>query len=248
MPVMFDAGSGRLRLDTDSFGALSDWVSGREPAAAALAPLRDAGVIVRGRPHDLLMPGLIAVGEPLCTVEISIEDADHHVESGRGWVSDDAAALLLDLPGGLHEFVTVHPSFLPAALARVVRLGPRPRVANVPLQVRNALLDRLLSPDESVRSTAVEELVAEIPAAERELTTAAAQALGSGLRHRWRVRIEWTSPDGSPGGRGVRVLDTEAGLWLTEPAVGVSVAWPTTPSAVWRTLISLLPRETDLPS
>jgi hypothetical protein len=194
------------------------------------------------------MPGLIAVGEPLCTVEISIEDADRGVESGRGWVSDDAAALLLELPGGLHEFVTVHPSFLPAALARIVRLGPRPRVATVPLQVRNALLDQLLSPDESIRSVAVEELIAEIPAAERELTVAAAEALGSGPRHRWHVRIEWTAPDGSLGGRGVRVLDTAAGLWLTEPTVGVSVAWPATPTAVWRTLISLLPGEADIPS
>jgi hypothetical protein len=248
MPVMFDAASGRLRLDADSFGTLSDWVSGREPAAAALAPLREAGVIVRGRPHDLLMPGLIAVGEPLCTVDISIEDADRNVESGRGWVSDDAAALLLELPGELHEFVTVHPSFLPAALARIVRLGPRPRVATMPLQVRNALLDELLSPDESVRSAAVEALIAEVPAAERELTVEAARALGSGLRHRWRVRMEWTAPDGSPGGRGVRVLDTESGLWLTEPTVGVSVVWPSSPSAVWRTLISLLPGEADIPS
>ncbi|WP_163508627.1 hypothetical protein [Fodinicola acaciae] len=248
MPVLFDATSGRLRLDAGSFDVLSGWVTGHDTTPAALEPLRAAGVIVRGRPHELLMPGLVAVGEPLCTVEITIEDAGRNVESGRGWVCDDAAALLLDLPDELHEFVTVHPTFLPAALARVVRLGPRPRTATMPLQVRNTLLDELLSADESVRATAVDALIAETPEGERELTAEAARALGSGLSHRWRVRIEWTAPDGSPGGRGIRVLDTAAGLWITEPTVGVSVVWPTTPSAVWRTLISLMPTEADIPS
>ncbi|GAA1667865.1 hypothetical protein GCM10009765_16530 [Fodinicola feengrottensis] len=243
MPVLFDAESGRLRLDDDSFETLSQWAHG-QPTAGDVAPLRQAGVIDRGRPHEKLLPGLLAVSEPVCTVEITVEG--EKLETGRGWVCAEAAALLLDLPGGLKEFVTVHPSFLPAALARIVRLGPRPRISALPLQIPHSTLDQLLSPEPEVRSSTVEKLIVDAPAGEREPTAAAATALGSGLRQQWRVRVEWAGPDGSPGGRGVRVLDTEAGLWLMEPSVGLAVIWPTTPTAIWRALVCLLPQDNEI--
>ncbi|WP_163573223.1 hypothetical protein [Fodinicola feengrottensis] len=211
MPVLFDAESGRLRLDDDSFETLSQWAHG-QPTAGDVAPLRQAGVIDRSRrPHEKLLPGLLAVSEPVCTVEITVEG--EKLETGRGWVCAEAAALLLDLPGGLKEFVTVHPSFLPAALARIVRLGPRPRISALPLQIPHSTLDQLLSPEPEVRSSTVEKLIVDAPAGEREPTAAAATALGSGLRQQWRVRVEGPARTALPAAAAY-------GCWTPRPASG----------------------------
>ncbi|WP_279582987.1 hypothetical protein [Fodinicola feengrottensis] len=42
------------------------------------------------------------------------------------------------------------------------------------------------------------------------------------------------------------MLDTEAGLWLMEPSVGLAVIWPTTPTAIWRALVCLLPQDNEI--
>jgi hypothetical protein len=118
--VHFDTDTGRLRLDQDAFQTLAAWAGGRSRKDPGLDDLRAAGVVRRGTPHPALVPGLDAVAHPVCRLSLTMRDGAGRVESGEGWVNGGAAALLLDLPDGLREFVAVHPTFLPAALARIV--------------------------------------------------------------------------------------------------------------------------------
>lgn len=63
---------------------------------------------------------------------------------------------------------------------------------------------------------------------------------------RWTATATWSRPDG-PSGRQVDVLDhSPVGLWLLEPAADRTVAWPTTPTMVWRALCTLLPSDDEL--
>ena len=238
MTVQFDAATGRLRLPRDEFDALATLVRGGDVDNARLAELRSAGAVRGRQPHPVLVPVLGAVAEPVCGLRLELVDDQRRTEQGEGWVAGDAAALLLESPeAGQCELVAVHPMFLPAAIARIVRLGPRPRIpAAEPLQVRPELLDRLTSHHSGVREDAARELP----------PGATAAALASGLRLDWSVRASWTGLRDSLGGRTLRVLDTVAGLWLVEPGGGAMVVWPTTPTAVWRALVLLLPRDVEL--
>ena len=244
MTVHFDTDTGRLRLDQDAFQTLAAWAGGRSRKDPGLDDLRTAGVVRRGTPHPALVPGLDAVANPVCRLSLTMRDGAGRVESGEGWVNGGAAALLLDLPDGLREFVAVHPTFLPAALARIVQLGPRPRIDAEPLQVTTEMVDQLTDPDPARRQAAVASLAEAAPTAEN---AAGLRALGSGPRRRTVLTAHWQAPGGTAGVRGIHLLDTEAGLWLLEAGpVGGAVAWPTTPTAVWRAFVVLLPRDTEL--
>ena len=97
-------------------------------SADQLALLRTAGVIDGPRAHPAIAGALAAIVRPeLCTLELSYSG-----KAMRGWVSYDAAALLLparDDEDELRTLVQVHPTLLPEALARLVDLGPRPRAS-----------------------------------------------------------------------------------------------------------------------
>lgn len=63
---------------------------------------------------------------------------------------------------------------------------------------------------------------------------------------RWTATTTWSTPDG-PAGRRVDVLDhSPVGLWLLEPADRLTLLWPTTSTAVWRSLTTLLPGDDEL--
>lgn len=209
MTVTFDPERGRLLLDSAAFDDLVAWASGGRPTAAA-AELADAGVIVGGRPHPTLEPALAAVTEPVCRLSLVVGGA----EPIPGWVTPGAATMLLPLPDGVLDLVTVPPPFLPAALARIVKLGPRRRTDADPRQLTTAELDELLATDGHVR---------------------------------WTVECEWSTASGRADQRRVDVVDhLPRGLWLLEPTEGRLLLWPTTPTAVWRSLTRLLPGDEEL--
>lgn len=236
MPVEFDVDSGQLRLDRPTFQRLADWFTapgGRGGAESVPAELRDAGVLdERDQLHPALAPGLAAVADPMCRLAVRMRDGSGRTERGDGWVGGDAAALLLDLPDGRCEFGIVHPTFLPVMLARVVGLGPRPRLGGEPRQATVDQLDQLTDPDPASRSTAAARL--------------SAPGLAE-LRSDWQLQAAWQPAEGSSGIRAFRVLDTPAGLWLVEPHEHRPMLFPTTPSAVWRRLVRLLPTDAELP-
>jgi hypothetical protein len=243
MGVRFDTDSGRLRMDDALFRELTVWAAGGEAAAESLSALRGAGVIEHGRPHSAVAPGLDAVTDPLCRLTISLRHPDGHAERGDGWVNGAAAAFLLDLPDGEREFGVVHPTFLPAALARIVALGPRPRVAVEPVRTTPELVEELMAAHPDRRAAAAARIGDGSPTPELAEAT---RALTSPPRRHWAVTVAWRSPDGRPAGRDVEVLDKADGLWLVERYPGQAMLWPTTPTAVWRMLVRLLPQDPEM--
>ena len=62
------------------------------------------------------------------------------------------------------------------------------------------------------------------------------------VRRRWRLGATWTLEDGATGGDGLEVLDAETGLWMLSPADDELMAWPVTPTFVWRHMVRLIMR------
>jgi hypothetical protein len=125
----------------------------------------------------------------------------------QGWVSYDAAALLLPATGGeeRRRLMSLHPTLLPEALARLVDLGPRPR------------------PDTTEPVSAADPGIREV-------------------RRRWRLGATWTLDDGANGSAALEVLDAETGLWLVHPGADELLAWPVTPTFVWRQIVRIVMR------
>jgi hypothetical protein len=258
--ILFDTGSGRLQLDQPSFDCLVAWARGHENPGPELLALRDAGAVQSSGPHPALARALRAVTEPVCTLRLRLADEETRLKAAEGWVSGDTAALLLDLPEpesadggadglapqnnrwisarGPRDFLTVPPDFLPAALARVVRLGPRPRARPEPVNVVADLLDVLLAFDPVQRRDGAERL-ADI------LGRAAGRRLASPSRI-WQARMTWSGPGDSLTTRSLYVVDSETGMFLAEFEDRRATLWPTTPTVIWRLLIRLLPDTVEL--
>ncbi len=67
------------------------------------------------------------------------------------------------------------------------------------------------------------------------------EAVGE-LRRRWRLGATWTLADGTAGGDGLEVLDADTGLWMLAPRDDELLAWPVTPTFVWRHIVRLVMR------
>lgn len=244
--VVFEAASGRLRLDRTAFDTLVALARGHTIGQdGETAELRAAGVLdEHGSPAEALRAGLRAVADPVCRLEVRMQHADGRREAHEGWVAGHAAALLLAADGGLLELVSVHPSFLPEALARLVGLGPGPRLEGAaPVRLTVRTINQLTGSDPRARSAAAEQLRRAAAGTDQQAT---AQALGGGVRCRWEAVVTWPAAAGVAGRRALHVLDTPAGPWLLEPAGAGLLAWPTTPTTVWRALTTLLPRDHEL--
>ncbi len=136
------------------------------------------------------------------------------------------------------ETITVPTQFVPDALARLVDLGPRPHPASdVRLRCSAGQLARLLA-------SRVLEPEATTFAGRQERETIG--RLLAGLKEHWRVEARWEPSPGSHGMRAAEVLDTDDGLWLVTSEGSDVELRPTTPTAVWRLLVSLLPRDSEL--
>jgi len=211
--------------------------------AAHLAELREAGAYRDGRLHPTLEEGLDAVLNPVCRLEVRLAGAHGRDDRCHGWVAGGAAGLLLPDREGLCEFVVVHPGFVPERLARVVGLGPRPRTqAAGPLELGTGLLDELTAADPGRRTGALQRVLDGPPGP----AGAVARALATGFRARWEAVMRWLPAPGSAGQRSVQVADTESTLWAVERAgIGLALS-PTTPTAVWRRFVTLLPNADEL--
>jgi hypothetical protein len=238
MTVHFDVDAATLRLDRETFDSLAAWVRGGEGNGGHLADLRSVGAVRNGRPHPSLLPGLGAVADPVCRLRLWLRDGHRPRKVGEGWVAADAATLLLELPDGLCEFVAVHPTFLPVALVNLVGLGPRPRLPDPsPALLAPPVLDELLDRDGAGREQAARRLAA----AARIEDSSWLRALVTGGRRMWGADARWGS-----GSRGLQVLDTAVGIWLIEGTNDGVALRPTTPTEVWRRLVGLLPRQTEV--
>ncbi len=135
---------------------------------------------------------------------------------------------------GRRTLTWLHPSLLPEALARLVDLGPRPRVMRAePLRLSTTSLDRLL---EVGRAGAAGGESEPLDAVAAELS------LASGLRRRWRLSSAWTLDAGGSRGGTLEAIDTDGGVWLLEGEGERLVAWPVTPTVIWRLIVNLVMR------
>jgi hypothetical protein len=241
--VSFDPETATLRLDRETFAALVAHAAQPTGGAAPLAGLQAAGAFRDGRYHPALAQGLDAVLNPVCRLEVRVADAHGREDHGEGWVAGHAAGFLVPVQGGLWEFAVTHPGFVPERLARIVGLGPRPRVPTAgPVEFGTELLDELTASDPGRRIGALRRVLDGGP----EEARAVARALAGGLRSRWEVVVRWLPAPGSTGQRAMHVIDSETALWAVEPGGTGLVVWPTTPTAVWRLLVTLLPRDEEL--
>lgn len=69
----------------------------------------------------------------------------------------------------------------------------------------------------------------------------------SGIRRHWQLTVGWAAEDGTAGTRMLEVVDTDGGLWMLRPPEDGTendepVAWPTTPTTVWRAIVGVLAR------
>lgn len=240
--VLFDPGTGRLRLPPKRFTALLE-----HPTSDAAAPedLTAAGVLGDAGPHPLLIPGLTAARNPVCRLFLhAAGSAGVHLH--HGWVDADAAAFLLHVREDLVEFVTVGPTFTPAALIRVLRLAPRPPLSLDAFSTHTDLVEGLFAESSHDRDEALTAIRAAAAGVGREGWEAAVQ---DGTWRACRVAVSWTGPDGEPAGRDVTVLDTPVGMLRVDRAAppGVSALWsPSSMTAVWRSLTALLPGDEEL--
>ncbi|MGH8793273.1 MAG: hypothetical protein ACRDXX_11585 [Stackebrandtia sp.] len=242
MTVDFDADTGRLRLDQLDFDCLVDWANGAENPGPELADLREAGVVTDEVPHPSVVPGLQAVSEPVCQMRIAQMDDRGKHRSGDGWLNRDAAALLLDSADGLRELVTVLPTLLPAVVARIVQLGPRPRPGVEPLGIPTAMFDGMLSSDPEERRAASASMAAHAP---EPPMPDVVESFVTGPWRCWSVSMAWLTPEGEQASSNMQVVDTLSGLCMLDIEEQNTSLWPTTATEVWRRLSKLLPDDVE---
>jgi len=246
------AGTGRIRLPRAAFDLLMKRVRGGGERGD-LGHLDDLDIRMDGGGElPALRAAAAALREPVCTMILRLQDADGRRQVHEGWIDGRTAVILLADAGdqgdeaALCELAAVHPDFLPEAVARITRLGPRRGpAAVVPLRLRLPEIEELTSPDPADRAAAVERLAA---AGLSENACNGARSLATGLVGRWELMLRWTPAPGSAGRRGIHVIDSDAGLWLLEPAGSDLLAWPVTATAIWRLLIRSLPGDDELGS
>jgi hypothetical protein len=201
-----------------------DWfLRGAEDPPQALA---GTGALAGGALHPRLDAARAVIRSPVA--ELWLERGDRR---GRGWIADGLSVLLHPLGDGRLRLITVRSPLIVDALVRLNDVGPRPRFEPA---VRISL-----APGELAEALATREpRRARLGGADQ---TAAFERVMSGLREHWRVAAAWEPADGALGGRDLEVLDTEDGYWLVIPDDPTVELWPTTPTAVYRSLAGLLP-------
>jgi hypothetical protein len=155
-----------------------------------------------------LADAVVAVEQPELRLRLTVDGREF-----PGWIADGSAALTEPCDDGV-RLVALASGGVPARLARIVGLGPRPRREYPELvELESELLERTLA---ARRELTTDEARAELdlPDEAPDDLAAAIGAIPSALRRRWRV--EATADDEVVGL--VDVLDAgEAGYWQILP-------------------------------
>lgn len=192
------------------------------------------------QPHPAVAPAVQAMADPLCLVLVhsaGIEDGNG--ARAAGWMGTEAAALLLDSPDGMVEVLSLPPMSVPAALARVLGLSPRPLpdlagLADVPdlpdlpeasgvrqpAGVVEELFGGELYGDKPQQGSLVDHpVLAAIGVSDAETagdTETAGDAEPAGDAEntvRWELSTRWPDEEGTARNGLLRVIDSPSGLW-----------------------------------
>jgi hypothetical protein len=205
----------------------------RDPGAGEppLSPAdREALAAAGGMPGGALHQRLAAVRAAVAgsVVDLLLERG---ARRGRGWLAPGEAVLVHPLPDDRVRLVSVTPPLVVDALVRLNDIGPRPRYEPaVKVVLEPGELAEVLATGEASRA-AVEDADAAIALA----------SIATGLREHWKVTARWEPADGALPGRELEVVDTDGGYWLVIPDPPTVELWPTTPTAVFRSLAQLFP-------
>lgn len=242
----FDTSTGRLHADVATMLALVDLhVDERNGLSAGRhESLSRAGVFVDGRLHPALRARLDAVARPSARLEVEV-GTPSSTRLHQGWVHR-VSALVVDHGDEVADLLEIEAAFLPATIAYLTHLQPRPRLDGRGGQVDGGALDALRSG--SRRSDAAADLAAAAatwPAVAACLRTGSWRSCGVDVAHHH---------SGSTSTQQVVWLDTPAGaLRLEDDAAGPVLAGTTTGS-IWQELVQalradpVLAREQILPS
>ena len=241
---LFDTATGRLRLDRASVDALLAWVDGGAPAPEAMAALTAAGVVDSGGPHPVLLPVLDAITEAglPAAARARRSAVRHRVGDGRRRGGAAAAArrpARADRPA---------PELRPRGAGPADRARPRRRHDGGPLAGAERGPGRAVACGAGRRSGKRHWRPSTARPCRRPATTWRSRsthwrpaAAGDGRRPRSGRRAT------SPAAAGSDLLDASpVGVWLLEPTGERVVVWPTTPTAVWRSLARLMPGDAEL--
>lgn len=242
MTVVFDAETQRLELDQEAFDCLVAWSRGDTDVGTQLVNLEAAGVINHQSPHPAVVDRLEAIAEHVCQLQLNFVNDEGTYKSGDGWVSADAATLLVDLSDGQRDLQEVPPTLLPAAIARLCRVEPGVRLDAEPLPLKHLEFDGLLAPSSVRRRRIADRLDTYVTNPEMADVI---ECLVTGPWRCWSATLAWRTPQGDPVGYGLQVLATDAGLCQCHVDDQQVVLRPTTPTEIWRRLTMLLPDEVE---
>ncbi|MGO4597015.1 hypothetical protein [Terrabacter sp. 2RAF25] len=238
MSVEFDPTSGTLRLDAEAFITLAELSSDTvDPCDTTLGRLVDAGAVLDGVPHPLLRQAVAAVAGSVASLQVLVA-GPVDVRLHHGYLSDDVA-LLTDLGDGTYDFAAVGAEFVPESIARITRIGPRPRLSAGSAAVDEAVLDDLASSSSAARASGVDALA--------ELLTpwpGATEAVRAGAWHLALVDVTFVD-GGRTVARRLAWFDTDAGLLRVQADEHGPVLVPVATTELWRAVVAVLPDYLD---
>lgn len=255
MGVEFDPGAGMVRLGPGYFETLLDVhrdrrARGTDPRLVGV--LRDAGVLLAGGAHPALAPTLRVVLAERARLRLQLAGPTGRLETSC-WMLDDQAAWWDGDAGEGGTLTALRLDHVPARLARLVGLGPRPDWSTTQYaasaHTRRHVVDALLGGTPANRQEGADMLAHRSPAA----LAAVAADLRAGRWQAWHAETVWYPPDRGPGepragGRGLVVVDAPHGMLTVDPEGGGLVFLPASPSQVWRRVLRLLPPASEIAS
>jgi hypothetical protein len=196
--------------------------------------LIESGVVnSRGEPAEVFERRFAPLVAPLLTVQLDIfgpMGSDAH----RVWVGPVEGCAAAHLSDGWYDLLPIAAAGVPAALARLGRLGPRGRAAGEPQTIPNQVLDGLYGPD---GATALADALVGWPRIASQIRDSNWRILQ--VETAWAPGLFATSADAAAANMALLVLDTTEGYLSLEPSgseVGVNTLSPTD---VWQILIGM---------
>ncbi|GAB3888251.1 hypothetical protein [Terrabacter terrigena] len=238
MSIEFDPAEGTLRLDAEAFITLAELSSyAVDSCDATLGRLTDAGAVLDGVAHPLLRTALASVAGSVTSLQVLVAGPED-VRLHHGWVSD-GAALLTDLGDGTYDFAPVGAEFVPESVARLTRVGPRPRLGAGSVVVDESVLDDVAASSSAARVSGVEALAGLLTP-----WPAAAASVRAGGWHLALVDVTFVDDDRTVARR-LAWLDTDAGMLRVEVDDHGPVLVPVSTTDLWRAVVAVLPDDLD---
>lgn len=216
-----------------------------------LEELSDGGIVADGALHPQLVTLARCVAAP--GVRLRLERSSDPSFHTDGWL-DDRLAVLFRMQSGATagDVVAIPRGMVPFRLARLVELGPRPRVKVVdPVELDEGLLETLLAAGAGLTGSQISTLLGRDDEVIPEWMGILVR-LSEGRATRWRVGAWWNTTEESPVARSLEVADSEAGSFLIVRRrregrrYRRAALYPLTSTQIWRLLCALVPAPAEV--